>query len=41
MNRFLVLAMRRPVLDLAVVPHHDPAHLSGGWQLTVHEWRAK
>lgn len=84
MNRYLILAMRRPELDLAVVPrhrayldvlhehgrlelagpfgdqsggayllhaadlaeataiaHNDPAHLSGGWQLTVYEWRAK
>ena len=84
MNRYLILAMRRPELDLAAVPRHqayldelreqgklelsgpfgdqsggayllragdlaeataiahgDPAHLSGGWQLTVHEWQAK
>ena len=84
MNRYLILVMRRPQLDLAVVPrhlaylddlreqgrlelagrfgdqsggayllhaadlteatviaHNDPAHLSGGWQLTVYEWQAK
>ena len=83
MNRYLVMLVRRPVLDPAVVPlhmvyldglreqgqlelsgpfgdgtggayllhavdlaeatalvHHDPAHLSGGWDITVHEWRA-
>lgn len=84
MNRYLILALRRPAFDPAVVPrhlhyldglreqgrlelagpfgdqsggayllhaadlaeattvaHNDPAHLSGGWQLTVYEWRAK
>lgn len=83
MNRYLVLLIRRPQLDLAVVPQHlayleqlrgegrvelsggfgdgsggayllraadlaeamalvhgDPAHLSGGWDITLHEWRA-
>ncbi len=84
MNRYLILAVRRPLFDPADVPrhlayldelrkqgqvelagpfgdqsggayllraadlaqataiaHNDPAHLSGGWQLTVREWRAK
>ena len=84
MHRYLVLLVRRPQLDLAVVPRHlaylddlraqgklelsgpfgdqsggayllraddlaqataiadhDPAHVSGGWQLTVYEWQAK
>jgi uncharacterized protein YciI len=83
MNRFLVVLMRRPQLDPAVVPlhrefleglraqgrnelsgpfgdhsggayllraesfdealaiaHRDPAHTSGGWDITVHEWLA-
>ncbi|WP_426689390.1 YciI family protein [Rhodanobacter ginsengiterrae] len=83
MNRYLILLMRRPELDLAVVPRHlayldglreqghvelsggfsdqsggayllrandlaeattlahdDPAHRSGGWDVTVHEWLA-
>ena len=83
MNRYLVLLLRRPQLDPAVVPRHlqyleelraqgrnemsgpfgdqsggaylllandlaealaiahrDPAHVSGGWDVTVHEWRA-
>jgi len=83
MNRYLVLLMRRPDLDPAVVPQHlayldrlretgrielsggfsdksggayllhagdlaeatsvahdDPAHRSGGWDVTVHEWLA-
>jgi uncharacterized protein YciI len=83
MNRYLILAMRRPHFDTAVVPLHqafldrlreqgrvelsgpfadksggayllhaadlaeataiaysDPAHLSGGWDITVHEWQA-
>lgn len=82
MNRYLVLLMRRPQLDPAIVPlhqqfldelraqgrnemngpfgdksggayvlraeslvealaivHRDPAHASGGWEITVHEWR--
>ncbi|WP_329740946.1 YciI family protein [Dyella sp. A6] len=82
MNRYLVLLMRRPQLDPAVVPLHrqfleelreqghnemsgpfgdgsggayllradsmdeamtvarrDPAYTSGGWDVTVHEWR--
>lgn len=82
MNRYLVLLIRRPQLDPAVVPlhlaflqnlrkegrvelsggfsdksggayllrasdlteamalvHRDPAHLSGGWDITVHEWQ--
>lgn len=81
MKRFLVMLMRRPQLDLAVVPlhqqfleslrerghnemsggfadksggayllraasledalaiaHSDPAHTSGGWDVTVYEW---
>ena len=83
MNRYLVLLMRRPQCDPAVVPlhrefletlrvqgrnelsgpfgdksggayllraeslddalaiaHRDPAHTSGGWDVTVHEWLA-
>ncbi len=83
MNRYLVLLMRRPQFDPAVVPQHqqyladlreqgrnemsgpfgdqsggayllraedlaeaqaiarrDPAHVSGGWDVTVHEWQA-
>jgi len=83
MNRYLILAMRRPLFDPAVVPLHqafldrlreqgrvelsgpfgdksggayllhaadlaeataiaysDPTHLSGGWDITVHEWQA-
>ena len=83
MNRYLVLMMRRPQFDPAVVPlhrrymeelrlqghnemsgpfgdksggawllradnlvealaiaHRDPAHTSGGWDITVHEWQA-
>ncbi|KZC16416.1 hypothetical protein RHOFW510R12_29320 [Rhodanobacter sp. FW510-R12] len=83
MNRYLVLLIRRPHLDPAVVPlhlafleglrqegrvelsggfsdksggayllhaadlaeatalvHDDPAHVSGGWDITVHEWLA-
>jgi uncharacterized protein YciI len=81
MNRYLVILMRRPQLDPAIVPLHqqflaelrvqgrnemsgpfgdgsggayllragsleeavaiaqrDPAHTSGGWDVTVHEW---
>jgi uncharacterized protein YciI len=81
MHRYLILLMRRPHLDPAVLPlhrayleglreqgqvelyggfgdksggayvlragdmaqataiaHNDPAHISGGWDLTVHEW---
>ncbi|CAM0998228.1 YCII-related domain-containing protein [Rhodanobacter sp. Root179] len=81
MNRYLILLMRRPHLDPAVLPlhrayleglreqgqvelyggfgdksggayvlrasdmaqataiaHNDPAHISGGWDITVHEW---
>ena len=84
MNRYLILAMRQPGFDPAVLPRHaayldglreqgrlelagpfgdqsggayllhaadlaeataiaqdDPAHLSGGWRLTVYEWQAK
>jgi uncharacterized protein YciI len=83
MNRFLVVLMRRPQCDPAVVPlhrefletlraqgrnelsgpfgdksggayllraesldealaiaHRDPAHTSGGWDITVYEWLA-
>ncbi|MBN8895917.1 MAG: hypothetical protein J0I71_14000 [Rhodanobacter sp.] len=83
MNRYLVLLIRRPQFDAAVVPQHlayldqlrgegkvelsggfgdksggayllhaadlaeatalvqrDPAHVSGGWDITVHEWQA-
>jgi uncharacterized protein YciI len=83
MNRYLILLIRRPHLDPAVVPlhlayldglreqdrvelsggfsdksggayllraadlteatgiaHNDPAHVSGGWDITVHEWLA-
>jgi uncharacterized protein YciI len=81
MKRFLIMLMRRPQVDLAVVPlhqqfleslraqgrnemsggfadksggayllraesmeealaiaHSDPAHTSGGWDVTVYEW---
>lgn len=81
MKRFLVMLMRRPKLDLAVIPLHrqfldslreqgrnemsggfadqsggayllraesleealeiaytDPAHTSGGWDVTIYEW---
>ncbi|PWK87653.1 YciI family protein [Fulvimonas soli] len=84
MNCYLVLAMRRPQFDPAVVPlhqqfldelrgqgrleragpfgdksggayllraadldealaiaHRDPAHTSGGWDITVREWQAR
>jgi len=84
MKRFLVMLMRRPQLDLAVVPlhqrfleslreqgrnemsggfadksggayllrapsleealmiaHSDPAHTSGGWDVTVYEWNTQ
>ena len=83
MNRYLVLLMRLPQLDPAVIPlhlafldvlreqgrvmlsggfsdksggayllhaadlveataiaHGDPAHVSGGWNVTVYEWQA-
>jgi uncharacterized protein YciI len=83
MNRYLVMVMRRPRFDPAVVPlhqqflaelraqgrnemsgpfgdrsggayllragsleealeiaHRDPAHTSGGWDVTVYEWLA-
>lgn len=83
MNHYLVLLIRRPQLDPAVVPlhlaylerlrgegrvqlsggfsdksggayllhaadlaeatalvHQDPAHVSGGWDITMHEWLA-
>ena len=83
MNRYLVMLVRRPMLDPALVPLHmayldglreqgqlelsgpfgdgtggayllcaadldearalvqqDPAWLSGGWDITLHEWRA-
>lgn len=82
MNRYLVLLIRRPHLDPAMVPlhrvflaglraegrvelsggfsdnsggayllhaadlaeatalvHNDPAHVSGGWDITVYEWQ--
>ena len=84
MNRYLVILLRRPTCDPAVVPLHqqfledlraqgrnemsgpfgdrsggayllratgleearaiaqrDPAHTSGGWDITVHEWQAR
>ncbi|QNK00576.1 YciI family protein [Dyella telluris] len=84
MNRYLVMAMRRPGFDPAVVQphkdfleglraggrlemsggfsdqtggaylmraadmdealsiaHQDPAHTSGGWDITVYEWNAR
>jgi uncharacterized protein YciI len=84
MNRYLVMAMRRPDFDPAVVQphkdfleglraggslelagpfgnqpggayllraqsldearriaHEDPAHTSGGWDITVYEWQAR
>ncbi|TAL84289.1 MAG: hypothetical protein EPN74_12055 [Rhodanobacter sp.] len=84
MNRYLVILLRRPGLDPAVVPQHrqfledmrvegrnemsgpftdgcggawllraadlaeamqiahrDPAHTSGGWEITVREWQAR
>lgn len=84
MNRYLVMAMRRPGFDPAIVQphldflhglrtggvlelsggfadksggaylihaenmaaalaivHQDPAHVSGGWDITVHEWHAR
>lgn len=84
MNRYLVVLVRLPQLDPAVVPlhlaflegwrqqgrvelsgpfgdttggaylllaetledaltiaHDDPAHRSGGWEITVHEWQAR
>lgn len=83
MNRYLVVLIRRPDIDPAVVPkhmafleglreqrrvelsggfsdksggayllhadslaeatamvHRDPAHTSGGWDITVYEWQA-
>lgn len=83
MNRYLIVLMRRPQCDPAVVPlhreflgtlraqgrnelsgpfgdksggayllragsldealaiaHRDPAHVSGGWDIAVHEWLA-
>lgn len=83
MKRFLVMLMRRPQIDPAVIPQHrhfletlreqgrnemsggfadqsggayllqaesleaafaiahaDPAHTSGGWDVTVYEWNA-
>ncbi len=83
MNRYLVVLLRRPQLDPAVIPQHqrfleglrdegrndmsgpftdgsggayllraadlaeatrmahrDPAHTSGGWEITVREWQA-
>jgi uncharacterized protein YciI len=83
MNRYLILLIRRPDIDPAMVPlhlafldglreegrvelsggfrdqsggayllraadlaeataiaHRDPAHVSGGWDITVHEWLA-
>ncbi len=27
--------------EARAIAHADPAHLSGGWDLTVHEWAAK
>jgi uncharacterized protein YciI len=84
MNRYLVILMRRPQVDPAVVPlhqqfledlreqgrnemsgpfgdksggayllraesleeataiaHRDPAHTSGGWEVTLYEWHAR
>ena len=84
MNRYLVMAMRRPHFDPAIVQphkdfleglraggrlelaggfsdktggaylmlahsldeavtiaHQDPAHTSGGWDITVYEWQAR
>ena len=84
MNLYLVMVMRRPQFDAAVVPAHqrfldelrtqgrversgpfgdksggayllhasdlaqaqaialrDPAHVSGGWDVTVYEWQAR
>jgi uncharacterized protein YciI len=84
MNLYLVMVMRRPQFDPAVVPahqrfldelraqgrversgpfadksggayllrapdpvqalaiaHRDPAHVSGGWDVTVYEWQAR
>ena len=84
MNRYLVMAMRRPGFDPAVIQphkdfldglraggrlemsggfgdksggaylmlatdmsealsiaHQDPAHTSGGWDITVYEWNAR
>ncbi len=84
MNRYLIVLVRRPQLDPAVVPlhmaflealrqqgqlelsgpfgdksggayllraptlddalaivHDDPAHRSGGWDITVREWQAR
>ena len=84
MNRYLVMAMRRPTFDPSMVQphkdyleglraggrielcggfsdqsggaylllaghldearaiaHEDPAHLSGGWDITVYEWQAR
>ncbi|WP_201313373.1 YciI family protein [Dyella sp. EPa41] len=84
MNRYLVMAMRRPDFDPAMVQphvdflqglraggrlelsggfsdksggaylllaqsmaealsiaHQDPAHTSGGWEITVYEWQAR
>jgi uncharacterized protein YciI len=84
MNLYLVMVMRRPQFDPAVVPahqrfldelraqgsversgpfadksggayllrapdlaqalaiaHRDPAHVSGGWDVTVYEWHAR
>lgn len=84
MNRYLILVMRRPQYDPAVVKphqdflaelrqqgrlqlagpfadgsggaylleakdldeacsiaHSDPTHVSGGWEITVHEWQAR
>ena len=33
-----VLRAESLVEALAIV-HRDPAHTSGGWEITVHEWR--
>jgi uncharacterized protein YciI len=84
MNRYLIMAMRRPQFDPAMVQphldfleglraggtlelsggfsdktggayliraagmtealsiaHQDPAHISGGWEITVYEWNAR
>lgn len=27
--------------EATAIAHNDPAHLSGGWRLTVYEWQAK
>jgi uncharacterized protein YciI len=27
--------------EALAIAHADPAHLSGGWDVTVHEWQAR